>query len=243
MKLYVLPLGLFDVEETVLDSGAEPGKRVCVPVWSLLICHEKGNVIFDLGCAADDPSLRAASDETMEGQLAKLNLTCRDIDKVVLSHLHGDHFGALPLFTHADVYVGDEEWSQALVRAFDRADGRRGALWERFMLPVKQYHRVSRGGDFELLPGVRVLSLPGHTENLLGLEVTVGGRHLVFPSDSVYTPVNFERFPGACPREEDYVHSRERIKAIEQAGGEIIYSHWKEQYDRLPKAPLPLAED
>lgn len=243
MELYVLELGLYDVEERVLDSAVVPGKHVRVPVWALLIRHEQGNVLFDLGCMEGDPALTATSEETIQAQLAKLGLTSRDIGTVVLSHLHSDHFGALSLFTHADVYVGDEEWSEALASTFDRADGRQGALWERFMLPVKQYHRVKRGGDFELLPGVRVLSLPGHTANLLGLDVTVGNRRLLFPSDCVYTPANFERFPGSCPRQEDYVASRERIRALEKTGAEIIYSHWNEQYDRLPKTPEALARD
>jgi hypothetical protein len=40
-----------------------------------------------------------------------------------------------------------------------------------------------------------------------------------------------------------YERSRERLRALEQEGGEIVYSHWTEQFDRLPKAPQPLAED
>ena len=68
-------------------------------------------------------------------------------------------------------------------------------------------------------------------------------RRLIFPSDSVYTPVNFERLPGSCRDALAYERSRERLRALERESGEIIYSHWTEQFDRLPKAPQPLAED
>ena len=33
------------------------------------------------------------------------------------------------------------------------------------------------------------------------------------------------------------------LRALEREGGEIVYSHWTAQFERLPKAPYPLAED
>lgn len=241
MKLYALSLGRYAVDARILDASASG--RTSVPVWALLIRHEQGNLLFDLGCAAEDPALTAGPGETLEAQLARLGMTAGDVGTAVISHFHGDHFGALPLLTHADVYVPAEDWTAALTYACERAERRRGALWERLMLPVKAYHPVRAGGDFELMRGVRVLTLPGHTANLLGLDVTVGGRRFIFPSDSVYSPVNFERLPGACLDAQTYERSRERLRALEREGGEIVYSHWTAQFERLPKAPHPLTED
>ena len=241
MKLYALSLGRYAVDARILDASASG--RTSVPVWALLIRHEQGNLLFDLGCAAEDPALTVGPGETLEAQLARLGMTAGDVGTAVISHFHGDHFGALPLLTHADVYVPAEDWTAALTYACERAERRRGALWERLMLPVKVYHPVRAGGDFELMRGVRVLTLPGHTANLLGLDVTVGGRRFIFPSDSVYSPVNFERLPGACLDAQAYERSRERLRALEREGGEIVYSHWTAQFERLPKAPHPLTED
>ena len=241
MKLYALSLGRYAVDSRILDASASG--RTSVPVWALLIRHEQGNLLFDLGCAAEDPALTAGPGETLEAQLARLGMTAGDVGTAVISHFHGDHFGALPLLTHADVYVPAEDWTAALTYACERAERRRGALWERLMLPVKAYHPVRAGGDFELMRGVRVLTLPGHTANLLGLDVTVGGRRFIFPSDSVYSPVNFERLPGACLDARAYERSRERLRALEREGGDIVYSHWTAQFERLPKAPHPLTED
>lgn len=241
MKLYALSLGRYAVDARILDASASG--RTSVPVWALLIRHEQGNLLFDLGCAAEDPALTAGPGETLEAQLARLGMTAGDVGTAVISHFHGDHFGALPLLTHADVYVPAEDWTAALTYACERAERRRGALWERLMLPVKAYHPVRAGGDFELMRGVRVLTLPGHTANLLGLDVTVGGRRFIFPSDSVYSSVNFERLPGACLDARAYERSRERLRALEREGGEIVYSHWTAQFERLPRAPRPLAED
>ena len=241
MKLYALSLGRYAVDARILDASASG--RTSVPVWALLIRHEQGNLLFDLGCAAEDPALTAGPGETLEAHLARLGMTAGDVGTAVISHFHGDHFGALPLLTHADVYVPAEDWTAALTYACERAERRRGALWERLMLPVKAYHPVRAGGDFELMRGVRVLTLPGHTANLLGLDVTVGGRRFIFPSDSVYSPVNFERLPGACLDAQAYERSRERLRALEREGGEIVYSHWTAQFERLHRAPRPLAED
>ena len=65
MKLYALSLGRYAVDARILDASASG--RTSVPVWALLIRHEQGNLLFDLGCAAEDTALSARSDETLEG--------------------------------------------------------------------------------------------------------------------------------------------------------------------------------
>ena len=124
MKLYALSLGRYAVDARILDASASG--RTSVPVWALLIRHEQGNLLFDLGCAAEDPALTAGPGETLEAQLARLGMTAGDVGTAVISHFHGDHFGALPLLTHADVYVPAEDWTMddflALCRQFAKPE-------------------------------------------------------------------------------------------------------------------------
>lgn len=255
MKLFILNLGMVDVEASILDSRAAKGTRSKVPTWGLLIRHDAGNILFDLGCMPNameedgwHESLRKVMfyehepDETMEQQLAYAGIEAKDVDTVIVSHLHDDHFGNIAMFCHADVYVPKEHWIEQLVNTHIVTDESKhdGYRWQ-LDLPVKEYHPIGIGEDFELIPGVEVLTLPGHTSNLLGLCVHTPEKTWLFPSDCVYSPYNMDVLPGACVHKERYQASLDKIKAYQKKyNAEIVFSHYCKQFEELPKAPNEL---
>ena len=255
MKLFVLNLGMVDVEASILDSRAVAGSRAKVPTWSLLIRHDKGNIVFDLGCmpnAMEEDGWRKSlrevmfyehrPEETMEQQLAYAGITAQEVDTVIVSHLHEDHFGNIAMFCHADVYVPKEHWIEQLVNTHIVADESKhdGYRWQ-LDLPVKAYHPIGIGEDMEVISGVEILTLPGHTSNLLGLCVHTQDKTWLFPSDCAYSPYNMEVLPGACVDAMRYRDSINKIKAFQKKyNAEIVFSHYNKQFDELPKAPNEL---
>lgn len=149
------------------------GERM--PVYAHLIDHPDARVLVDTGikelhpAVADmDPRLRPWTDREVD---------IAGIDMVVNTHLHFDHCGGNHLFAGRPIYVQRRELDDAR-----SADGYTIREW--VDPPGVRYVPVD--GEFELLPGVRLVPAPGHTP---GTQVVVvdpvgsGGRPVVIAGD------------------------------------------------------------
>jgi len=264
MKVYILSLGTLELDANVMlrfatrarkSDPAAPAKWIQVPVWGALIETEGHRILFDLGCLPDAmeggwsenfqdmmPIFRK-EDEYVDKQLAKIGLTPADIDTVVLSHLHADHFGAIEQFAHCDVYLPKEEWVNALIKTHETADPFHGGSYVKRCIetPVKQYHPIEIGDDFELFPGIEIVTLPGHAPNLLGLVVHLEKDGvLIFPSDAVSMQETYDRgviggipFDGVL-----YEKSVEKVRRLERKyHGKVLISHSTQLFETLKKIP------
>jgi N-acyl homoserine lactone hydrolase len=97
------------------------------------------------------------------------------IDIVVNTHLHFDHCGGNHLFAGKPIYVQRRELDDArsrddyTIREWVEAPGVR-------YVPVE--------GELELLPGLRLLPAPGHTDGTQVVVVETGGRPIVIAGDA-----------------------------------------------------------
>lgn len=181
-------------------------------------------------------------DQTMEHQLGILGLEPGDIRTVILSHMHVDHAGYLYLFPHAEVIVQRKEFAAAFSYAFEQLDQEGHTLYMRrdITAPVDKYTLID--GDYEVCPGVKCISLPGHSAGMMGLELRTEHFGIcLFVRDAAYIPANYG--PPSVPSSfmdnlEEYCQSHEKIRAWEkETGGRIIMSHYKEQWESMKHAP------
>ena len=226
------------------------------PVWGVLIDTGSHKVLFDLGCLPDGMAggwpqwIRETNpwfhteEQTVPGQLAKLGLTPEDIDTVVVSHTHIDHFGNIGLFTHADVYVPKEDWINALVTMHRTSDEAQygQCLPAELNVRVKAFHPVAKGEDFELFPGIHIITLPGHTLNLLGIIVHLeNSGNIIFTSDSVYLLDSLKKPIKPCGSVTDsigYLESLNKILRLrDKHGAAIIPGHDMALFRSLKKTP------
>ncbi|UWG98933.1 N-acyl homoserine lactonase family protein [Dehalobacter sp. DCM] len=261
MKLYVLNNGWIDGNENeIYDNLNETGsdnvsaKWNRIPIYAVLIDHPAGKIIYDLGCHPDamhgywcknlTSKTRYGYDESnlLTHQLALTGTKVEDIKTVVLSHLHPDHTGNLYLFEHADIYVPREDFIHALMSVHACKDPAAHGLYVKASLevPVKQYHLIDH--DIELLPGIELVTLPGHTPGLLGLIVHLPKEGtLVFPQDAindrrVYGPPAQE--PGLAYDKTDYSHSVEKVRDLAQKyKARVMFPHDWEFFQTMKKAP------
>jgi len=99
-----------------------------MPTYCWLIEHPEGNILVDTGETAKihekgylpDGGLyhkavetRIKAEEELPHQLAKIGFTPKDIQMVMLTHMHGDHIGGLSHFEHAKIYVSKTEYQEA----------------------------------------------------------------------------------------------------------------------------------
>jgi N-acyl homoserine lactone hydrolase len=142
-----------------------------VPVYVHVIDHPDSRVLVDTGmtelhpAVADmDPRLRPLSEQ---------DLDLAGIDMVVSTHLHFDHCGGNHLFAGKPIYVQRRELDDA--RSQDNYTIREWVEAGVEYVPVD--------GEYELLPGVRLVPAPGHTAGMQVVVVETGGRPVVVGGD------------------------------------------------------------
>jgi N-acyl homoserine lactone hydrolase len=99
-------------------------------------------------------------------KLAERGLGPKDIDAVVLTHAHWDHIQNIDVFDHAPLLMHPDE------RAYSDAPHRNDwatPAWTGTILERQKLVDVV-GGD-QILQGVRVVDMPGHTPGSIGLSV------------------------------------------------------------------------
>lgn len=133
-----------------------------MPVNVHVIDHPDGRILVDTGMTALHPAV-ADMDPRIQPLDQQPDVDLDGIDIVVNTHLHFDHVGGNHLFTGRPIYVQRRELDDARTRAGY-------TLLEWVDAPGVTYTRVD--GEHEILPGVRLLPAPGHTD---GSQIVVVG--------------------------------------------------------------------
>ena len=134
----------------------------------VLIKQGNRNIVFDCG-------QRGCALQLKDG-LKKAGITPGEVTDVVISHLHFDHVGNLPLFKNAKVWMSETEWKNAC-----------GDPDEWHDIPACEYIRRSceveyvKEGD-KIADDITVIELPGHTWGLIGLKC---GEDTILCSDAI----------------------------------------------------------
>lgn len=132
--------------------------------------------------------------------LATLGLKPDQIDAVIVTHMHQDHMGGLILggqnnYPKAELYIDRRDvkhWTDPAKRS-----GAPDYLQTSFKMAeevVRLYPRLQAiDGEREIMRGVSIVDLTGHTPGHIGVRVEDGGQSLIMVSDMVFPVVH----PGA----------------------------------------------
>lgn len=129
--------------------------------------------------------------------LAALGLRPDQIDAVIVTHMHQDHMGGLVLggknnYPGADLYIDRRDvthWTDPAKR-----NGAPDYLQTSFRMAeevVRLYPRLQAiDGEREIMRGVSIVDLTGHTPGHIGVRVEDGGKSMIMVSDMIFPVVH-----------------------------------------------------
>jgi N-acyl homoserine lactone hydrolase len=190
------------------------------PVHGFVITHPGGALLVDTGVGGPEQLLsdwrvvnRSAADA-----LAELDMTPADIGLVINTHLHFDHCGQNAVFRHAPYYVQRAE--------HDRARRESPDLYHWFDFMNARFELVD--GDAEVVPGVSVISTPGHTAGHQCVVVQAGDAAgpEVLIGDAAYTPRVYllpdrDRLPPG--QASDYPSWQQSLQRVQSLGADRVH--------------------
>jgi glyoxylase-like metal-dependent hydrolase (beta-lactamase superfamily II) len=187
-----------------------------------------GHVVIDPGYATQGDMLAQA--------LTARGITPEQVGTVVMTHLHADHVSALPQLGEVELYVHEIEIGSPHAHA---GRGWRDAARER---PLS-------GGDGEVLPGIRFIHTPGHTDGHIALFVATDEGEVAIVGDTLGPdPSWFARMdlPAGHPRREEHLAAFRAIAGqldpgapTWAAGGHVPALPAPGCAPRSPSGPLP----
>jgi glyoxylase-like metal-dependent hydrolase (beta-lactamase superfamily II) len=180
-------------------SRPDERNRIELALNCLLIRDGKRTVLVETGMgekwrSKERDIYHLRNEGGLPAALRPLGVLPESVDTVILTHLHFDHAGgatapgaggdAVPAFPNATYVVQATEWEFA-----HHLNERTRASYL-----LHDYDPLQRAGqlrlvegELEILPGVKLVPLPGHTPGMQGVLARGGGRAALYPSDLVPT--------------------------------------------------------
>lgn len=189
---FQLPLGAVgtNVEParvvSMLEEYGLPTDTVPVDVNQLVIDHGDVRTLVDTGTGQGH----------LVSTMGALGMDPGSVDRVVVSHFHGDHIGGVsmdgtPTFPNASVHFPAPEL--AFLDGFTGENENVTAALAK-LAPVRDRLQTYGDGD-TLMPGLTAMAAPGHTPGHMAFRLASGGQSLMIVSDAVAHPVAFFRHP------------------------------------------------
>lgn len=188
------------VPRTMWEKKMKPDERHRLKFGcnSLLLRAGGENILVETGNGTKwDAKLRNIysfpENDPLTESLAKEGVKPEEIDLVINSHLHFDHAGgdtrvmdgqAVPAFPKAKYVVQKDE----LAHAMKPTERDRASYYAHDFAPITeagQWQLVE--GDTEIVPGISVVKIPGHNQQIQGVQIRGGGKKLMYVSDLIPT--------------------------------------------------------
>jgi glyoxylase-like metal-dependent hydrolase (beta-lactamase superfamily II) len=215
MKIGPYTLAVIETGTFALDGGAMFGvvpktlwertnppdekNRIPMAARALLLRGNGRTILVDVGNGEKMPGKLAAiyridsSQQSLLASLAARGVRPDDVTDVILTHLHFDHAGGstlrvedrvVPTFPRARYYVQKDQWSAAL----QPTERDRASFLPEDFLPLKEHGLLELlDGPGELLPGIRLHLVHGHTTALQCPVVSDGVTTLFYCADLMPT--------------------------------------------------------
>jgi glyoxylase-like metal-dependent hydrolase (beta-lactamase superfamily II) len=208
-------------------------------VW--LIKGAERSILVDTGFSAATAKARNRHfDRCPIEALRTLGVAPESVQDVILTHLHYDHAGNLPLLPNARFHVQDGELDYATGRCMCHAALRHAYAVDDVVELVRKVYAdrvVFHAGDGRVAPGVELLLVGGHTKGLQAVRVHTARGWVVLASDASHYYENIESqraFPIVF-NVADMLDGHRRLLAVAGSLERLVPGHDPQVLARYPR--------
>ncbi len=240
-------------DESVWTPGENAGRSIEFSSTCWLVKHGNEWLLWDTGvpeAAFNDPKgwstlpklIVYHLDKTLTGQLAEIGLKPADINRVAISHTHGDHIGNVSLFPDSTILMQQAEysWIHSPNGSNDNVN-QLMALARKLLGTPKNLQLVDGDTDVFGDGSVVLVSTPGHTPGSQSLLVHLkNSGFIILSGDVVHLEGNFEKsiVPSLNTDNAESIASMEKIrKLMATYKAKLFINHDKKQSDKLKLLP------
>jgi N-acyl homoserine lactone hydrolase len=231
MDVELFNVGWLTAPASIMRSGEPAGPSIRFPVPAFLVETGEQRILIDTGlhpgAVADATEFYGGSDAaglfTFEQELTLAEQVDLDtVTMVVITHLHWDHVGGLPLLPPSiPLVIQRSEWTAGQ----DRAAVIRNAYFPRDYTGVDEHRLTLVDGDHDLLGdgSIELLLTPGHTPG--HQSVRIGD--LVLGADVTHFADGLDdhRFPLFGHDHNEQALSADRLRGLRDSGLTVLPGH------------------
>ncbi len=191
---------------------------------AFLIRHPDGLVLVDTGIGPPHPDIDPYYQPqrvSLDTALAAAGAQARQVRLVINTHLHFDHCGGNHRFPGIPISVQATEYEAAQSRGYTVPE------WVEF--PRAKYRLIR--GDMEIVPGIRILSTPGHTPGHQSVVVTTSEGAVAIAGHAIGSKREYDRLAEPEDRTPSGVASAERLRTL--ASRRVFFSHDRQQWNAV----------
>jgi glyoxylase-like metal-dependent hydrolase (beta-lactamase superfamily II) len=236
--------------------GADGSWRLQVRAW--LVNHPGGSILVDTGigaAGAPGPEWFGANGH-LHAALMEVGSPPESIDTVVISHVHDDHIGGTVVFTGAGntpepafpnarhvLQRADLDWARATPEDGEEAF----AIWHTLLAPLEDAGLLDAiEGDSDLVEGISLHHLAGHTPGHQVVRLTSGSDRAVICADALMHPAQIPHPQWPTAQDEDGPAAAESRAALlaelaAHPGTVLAPTHFGEAFGEVSTGPDGLA--
>ena len=171
-EIYPIVTCKLGLDEGMFTYCANYGNKVLFPVYAWLIKGGGKPFLIDTGCTYEDMEKHTAIAHTggeagppIEDSLQEMGVSASDIETIILTHIHLDHFLNARKFPNAKLIVQEKELAYAR-NPHPLSVG----IYQPALLEGLIFETID--GDTKIMPGIEAIFTPGHSPGNQSVSIT-----------------------------------------------------------------------